>query len=269
MKCNKCKLEKERFDTYWHSTQGKFRTRKICSDCMKKGYREYKIKVKYGSLDEYYNNKPEYKKCNKCNTWKNLDEGFYKKRSTDYVLYNSCKDCHNKCNRDKTLVRLKEKGGSERVPPKPNTYADPYQKEFVFDFMKVMGWSFNTENGVWYKEGIKDKDNNWVNVIPTERVITKPKTHPAHQYADEIIALRNQGMKYSAIGKKYGASISTIQRIIDKDHLKNRKKKSEIYLYSEDIIKMRNDGKTLIGIATHFKSSKPTIRKILSLHNVW
>ena len=46
-RCNKCNVEKplSNFYTYWHSTQQKHRTRKICNFCMNKQKQEYKCDI--------------------------------------------------------------------------------------------------------------------------------------------------------------------------------------------------------------------------------
>jgi hypothetical protein len=48
------------------------------------------------------------------------------------------------------------------VPPKPNTYFDENQKEQVFKFMNKLGWLFNEEKQIWFKDGIKDSNGNWL-----------------------------------------------------------------------------------------------------------
>lgn len=125
------------------------------------------------SITEDFSQNPDYKYCFACDTWKPKTEYFVainKKRNTR-TLFRRCKWCHNKLSREKARIYFDNKkvncGGSEKIISKPNKYADEYQREQVFWLMELLGWTYN-DNGVWSKEGIKDKDNKWVNIKKKE-----------------------------------------------------------------------------------------------------
>jgi len=85
--------------------------------------------------------------CKICNTSKPLDE-YYTRRTI-------CKVCEKRRGK---LERLNEGD----IKDKPNTYRNALEKEILFQVMYALGWSFNDEKGIWYKESAgKDKDGNW------------------------------------------------------------------------------------------------------------
>jgi hypothetical protein len=48
------------------------------------------------------------------------------------------------------------------APSEPNTYHCELQRTYVAEFLtKVLGWSFNSELGIWYKLPLKDKNGIW------------------------------------------------------------------------------------------------------------
>jgi len=166
MICNKCKEDKPQseFQTYWHSTQQKFRTRRQCNTCFYTAKNEYKKRKKYEKEPVY---------CYKCKEWIK-PEAFYgidQKTGRVKVLkgnpkYIACYDCRNEATRkyyyqNKSTIVGRKKGvipKYERAMDKPNTYTSDEQKEDTFNILKAMGWEFNEENGIWWKDGFKSKE---------------------------------------------------------------------------------------------------------------
>jgi len=105
---------------------------------------------------------PNYKYCNYCKLYKKGDE-FYDYR-WEYKV--PCITCQRKMATDRDK-RLKEAGFSPSVR-NPGTYLNQETKDEVFELMKAMGWIYN-DNGVFSKEGIKDKYKNWSNLKPYKR----------------------------------------------------------------------------------------------------
>lgn len=234
--CSKCKLEKEenQYYTYWHSTQQTYRTRKICNTCMneqKKRYiskiRQEKIKVEQVIIPEekvstikqeleidLFKNNPLYKFCKGCNTYKLIE--------TEYYLYGPnrrpqtvCKICHNAYSKQRSneyhQERYKNNGGSLEIIPKPNCYKDIYQKEQTFWLMNLLGWTFDEELGIWWKDGIKDKFNNWVNV----KKKVKPEK-PKRKIIDinQIIELKRRGYNLKEISEELNYSVITVRKYL-------------------------------------------------------
>lgn len=218
MVCNKCKVDYpiEKFDTYFHSGHNKHFTRKICNPCMRIGYKEYKLKVKLLSQPIPVPVIPDdWKQCSCCNKYKCLDDFYHSPKGT---AFKNCKECHVINYKKKVIENSKDRGGSERVSYYPNTYVDKYQKEQTFWVMELMGWTYN-DNGVWSKEGIKDKDKVWTNVIPTKKKRTGNMTGgrkrlPIHKKVDEVIRDYNEGNNFFDLATIYGCSHTTIRKLI-------------------------------------------------------
>lgn len=235
--CSKCKIEQPEtnYYTYWHSTQKKYRTRNICNPCMYKQKKEYKSKIRQEKTQQIeilvqeeiiqpvqpeleinlFQDNTDYKLCKGCNEYKDKVSGFYYIKQTGYY-HQLCKVCHNNKSKEATRRYYEEKrknnGGSETISPKPNTYRDEYQKEQTFWIMELMGWTYN-DNGVWSKEGIKDKDKNWVKIPKKEKGIKKPR--PVFD-VQEMLRLRNEGYLFREIGERLGCSKPTVIKYLKK-----------------------------------------------------
>lgn len=234
--CSKCKLEKsdDKFYTYWHSTQKKYRTRRICTDCTIEQKRQYRLKkrqvneivikepiqeeivqpVSLESSIDLFKDNPDYKFCKTCNTYKLRLTEFYTwgKEKRPQTL---CKECHNFKSRQRTREYFENKrinnGGSERIKNRPNQYTDEYQKEQTFWIMNLMGWTFDEETGVWWKEGIKDKFKEWDKI--KKRV--KPKRPPRKIIdMDKIVELKSKGYKNSKISEILNYTQPTIRKYL-------------------------------------------------------
>jgi hypothetical protein len=179
IKCTKCQIEKEdnEFATYWHSRQQKMRIRKICRGCIsiqqkeyKKIYRERKkvqpvvqeLQPEVLEVIEVIDTSIE-KKCNTCEKVKPLEQ-YYKSAKCVGGKSNRCIECQIKKDRDERLEELIENGGSLRRYEEPNRYYDEFQKEATFNLLYAMGWSFNEDKGIWWKEGIKTEDGVFLNI---------------------------------------------------------------------------------------------------------
>lgn len=236
-RCSKCDLEKDdnQFYTYYHSTQGKNRTRKICNECISKQKAEYKNKKKMEKeplptptpVEEI---QPTTKQkrvaqktdtklyCYDCEEWL-PKEDFYPR------LKVRCKKCERSLDSRERAEKRAENGGSAKVPSKPNTYVDIYQKEQTFNFMKAMGYTFNEENGIWYKLPWKDKDGNFPLLDDYARSKPKPKTRGKHtkrkkseisqEVRDQVIMLHKEGYSAVEVSKLTNQPHGTIWRWIE------------------------------------------------------
>jgi hypothetical protein len=176
-KCDNLKEDKE-FATYWHSTQQKMRTRKICRVCISIQKKAYKQMIKERKKTQPvvielqpepiidYSLDPNYKQCIKCNEWRTRD--YYYKLGTD-SRFNTCKICIKKKDDAEREQELIENGGSLKIPQKPNTYRDKYQKQLVFEFLPMLGWKFNEDNGIWYKPEVKDENGKFLIIRKNKR----------------------------------------------------------------------------------------------------
>jgi hypothetical protein len=153
--------------------------------------------------------------CTRCNETKNSMTDFYINR---HQCITCVREYENKTRRKKDEERKINNGGSERVKQRPGDYADEYQEGQVTEFLTLLGWVLN-ENGVWSKDGFKDKDKKWE--IPIKKYKRLNNSHckgsersPVYLKRDELVKLREGGMTYQKICDIYGISPATVLRII-------------------------------------------------------
>ena len=208
MKCNVCNEDKElnQYQTYWHSTQQKMRTRKQCNQCY------YNIRLRNKNPEKYYQNNPNYHKCNTCKDWKLIKE-FY--TTNDKIYSHRCRVCTKELEHNKRKEHLEQSCGSEKVKTKPNQYTDEYQKKCTFSIMEVMGYTFDEVTGIWIKPGWKEiKDGKaFFSKIGKSRVISQKVTM---SMVDEMLRLRKLGWGYNRIGDKIGVSDTTVFKYLSR-----------------------------------------------------
>lgn len=205
MKCNVCEQDKElkQFQTYWHSTQQKMRTRKQCTDCY------YKERLKRKNPDKYYQDNPDYKKCNRCGEWKTHEEYYFHNKKKN-LRFNRCMDCQRKMDKDARIVELEENCGSEKVLMTPNRYTDQYQKNCTFSMMKALGYTFDEATGVWTKPGVKEMVNGKIYFPNVKEYKHKPGTHITTDMVHKMVELRKLNWGFNKIADKLGISDTTV-----------------------------------------------------------
>jgi hypothetical protein len=165
----------------------------------------------------------EYKQCAKCKELLPITE-YYAARAGRYTgkLVANCKICHNEKRSIENKQKMEDNGGSLLVPRYPNTYLDNLQKVNTFELMEAMGWTFN-ENGVWSKEGVKDKNKVWEftqrpdYVKYTNKIRPKeyPKVkHKAYARINEINELLQQGYPLRYVCKEFGMARQTLHKML-------------------------------------------------------
>jgi len=225
-RCTKCKIEKEltQFQTYWHSTQQKNRTRGECTEC------HYKIRNEKRRLRRANSKliqeptpteivqpvvpelQPDYKKCRKCEEYLPIEK-FYRNTKSK-TLFQDCKACtlksYRESDKNKRQELLEEQGGALAIRTSPNEYYDEYQKKATFKLMKLMGWSFNEENGIWWKDGIKTKEGIFINIKECNRRKPGAVYKNKKELVPKIIELRKNKMSYDDIAIKLGVGHNTV-----------------------------------------------------------
>jgi hypothetical protein len=121
--------------------------------------RDFCLKTRY-----LYN--MEYKECRTCGEYLSIESFYYYVSEKTGRKNLATPDCRE-CDKEKTNRRRSEErgdAGSQKVLRHPNTYKDKDQRDITFTFMKMMGWKFNEDNGVWYDDIKKTKDGEFIGV---------------------------------------------------------------------------------------------------------
>ena len=222
MICSCCKIDKEENNFRRVILKNGYKHyRNQCNFCLNTKQKERlrkKIKVQPEVLKsqiEVLEIPDGYKKCLDCNKVKYKDS-FYKSKNN--VLYKCCKLCYS----NKFSNTIKENGGSIRVPNRPDTYTDIYQKQQTFEFLKLCGWEYT--NGIWWKKGIKNEFNVWdkieekvkKKIIKKQRTVFYNKFNDLYEQIDDIVIKRSEGMRFEDIADIYNCSHTTIRSVYKK-----------------------------------------------------
>lgn len=237
--CTKCKIDKEdkEFQTYWHSTQKKFRIRKVCTLCHYTQHNERRrlkrleskliqvsirpeiIQPAVQELQLDLSNDKNYKQCRTCQQWK-LKTDYHSYKDSKKKSFLDCKICYNKREVERAKVdrekELQETGGSDRHKQQPGEWIDEYQKEATYNILKAMGWKLNEDNGIWWKDGIKTSDGVFINIKTKKSFQDYPFlmsiTPQKKEMFNRAVALRIKGKTYKYIANELGLSDTTIYK---------------------------------------------------------
>ena len=231
--CTKCKVEQDdkEYYKYYHSRNKNFYTRWVCLTCTRKQARDYKSKIK--EQKKLLEQVPQQEKiiqpviqelqqevlkgqrrCKNCNEMKDIKTGYYAHR---FECITCIREYELRLRTEKNTKHKMENGGSERVKQTPGDYTDIYQEQQVTEFLTALGWKLNP-NGVWSKEGFKNKDKVWEKPFKKYKKINDnykgSERSSVYEKRDELLELRKTGMTYMKIGNIYGISPATVMRII-------------------------------------------------------
>lgn len=162
--CNKSKPIEE-FGTYLrHSGKGKRGTvyiRYQCIKCCNTQKKEYKLKKKMERMTLSFTVvEIPTRYCSHCHLDLPLDK-FNKNQ-------NYCKECQHQIQfqyrrtirgRTKEIAKQRDRGENGYgliVGTKPGFYETELAKTDTFWAMKILGWTYNEDTGIWWKKGIKD-----------------------------------------------------------------------------------------------------------------
>ena len=234
MICSKCSVDKpeSEYQTYFHSTQNKTRTRKVCRKCFndqKSFYRESIRKQKIiqpaedmtpteviiPSID--YSNNPDYKICIKCNEFKLLEEFHFSKRSKSQ-RFNSCKECEKITDKIYLEERKKKNGGSKLISQQVNTYFDEYQRQNTFELMILLGYTFDEEHQTWLKEGvISIKDGKpYFHFLKHHKKKPRRGVNVSQTQIEKVMEYKSKNYPVSKIERLTSLSNTTIYKIFKK-----------------------------------------------------
>jgi hypothetical protein len=200
--CSKCKVEKEldQYENYWHSTQQKTRTRGYCKVCMEKQKKAYRLKrngIEYiPTYQPDYIKYPDlYKKCIKCLEYLLIDSNFYVYKKNNWIA-STCKQCQKRIDKENYQRTI---GTSNLYPMRPNEYHDEEQRLATFGIMERMGFTFNKDKGIWWKDGFRTEDGIFMNVTGTKR--KKHDTTNRHLTYKQKMLLIERAIAYRRVGR--------------------------------------------------------------------
>lgn len=150
----------------------------------------------------------ETKRCYCCKETKPLSEFFGIK-----VKWALCKQCNKQKEREKRIREFGENCGHQKVLMYPNRYTDEFQRKCTFDLMQILGYQFNEEKGIWFKEPWKTKDGQFPlikGVLFDEElnIYFKSEKHR------KVVRLRKEGKTIQTIIKLTKYNINSIYRIL-------------------------------------------------------
>lgn len=151
-----------------------------------------------------------FKTCTNCKQVFELSN-FYKNKKTN-SYYSKCIDCFKEIERLQYLKEKEESCGGYLIKSNPNEYANDIQKNCVFDIMIKLGFTFNKENGIWWKKGYKDKNGNFPNL---KKFVKKNKSRVSKEMVEQIFIMRNKGYSYGIIARKLNISTTTVGKIFN------------------------------------------------------
>jgi len=161
--------------------------------------------------DFLYGNDPNYRKCCSCSIWKTMDQ--YYKSKLNKIFY-KCNECIKINRKEKKEIKIEEYGGSISFKTEPNQYVDEHQRNSVFKIMLVMGYTFNEEKGIWFKEPWKTKDGEFtfIKSNKNKKIITLEDT-------DKIINLRKTKKTIVEISNELKISYTRIWKILKNQNI--------------------------------------------------
>ena len=245
--CSKCGELKplDQYETYFHSTQQKQRRRRICRVCFYKQKVEYRLRIKNSKMTqvpiediivqpvEDLTPPQEYIKCRGCKELKPPEDFYEAKRGRNPgQKLPRCRSCHQIYYFERKRKTQEKKGLIVKpVLNKPNVYQDKEQRDMTFEFMTIIGWTFDEEKQVFWKEGVKDRDKKWSfkelpTYVPQPLLRSRVKgvnTHPGFQQVDEIKELLKKGYTYLYVSRHFNMSKPTLTKIL---RLDDKEKKS-------------------------------------------
>lgn len=147
----------------------------------------------------------EVKKCSICEVEKPITEfkRISSKDKSKVYRYSFCRDCQKR-KRNNYYYEIKEFWD---VPNEPNTYSSEEERKMVFQMMESMGWLFNPKNGIWYKDGIKDSNGNWLK-------IKKSKPSYSIEMLNHLVQLKSEGFTFKYLCEMYGMNYQKVIKLI-------------------------------------------------------
>jgi hypothetical protein len=164
------------------------------------------------------------KVCNKCNKSKEEDEfnTYWHSTFKKHYTRGYCIECEYK-KKNEYKRRMREVMNNpddywgatgDDYLKNPNEYIDENQRLSVFRVMKLLGWKFNQNSGIWYKEPLKLKDGTFPNLKKFERPHNRSiKTETINQIREFF----KEGHKVHQIAKMCNVHPSTAYRYCHSD----------------------------------------------------
>lgn len=177
MICNCCKIDKNinEYQTYWHSTQQKYRTRKECTKC--------------------YNHKKNEKKKLRLNP--------------NYII----KPVMNE--KEKLSYLLTTFDNNDYLQNPNSYINETQQELIHLMMTHIFNWKWNEDTKIWSKEGVKDKNNNWSIIKKSTKNTGHKRYFTEERKRDlvsQMVELKKLGKRNREICKLVGLGETTVCR---------------------------------------------------------
>ena len=169
--------------------------------------KEYVRKVRLSKTEKY---------CNGCKEILPIE--FFKGLKR-IKAYSKCLECRRSEEKLRSNIILEKNGGTQRYSMYPNEYLSEQQKKTTHNFMLLLGWQFNKDKGIWYKDGIKTDQGIFINIKhhTKEQVEINNKGRNNRikdlmtPVVNELKKFRKDGYTCSEIAEMYGVSKKVIE----------------------------------------------------------
>jgi hypothetical protein len=206
MNCRKCKEDKPdtEFQTYFHSTQNVYRTRRQCNQCFNYVKKQLHLSKKM-------------KVCIECGENK-LKTEFYNLRSLgpNDRRHNICKVCTRAYEKRTRTKHSSREDRGEPVHWRPNTYNSIEQKDLAFELMEALGFTFQPDTGRWHKDGFKNPDGTFVHIEEKKRFEQERRLKEIEDLDiwSKVSYLRERGTTINQISIDTGVNLTAIYKFL-------------------------------------------------------
>ena len=203
MICNKCHQDKPEteYQTYYHSSQGVYRTRRQCTQC-------------YYDVKKLYRLKVMGRACIVCEEIKyEIDFPNYKSLGPTDRRRKVCKVCTSRIHKEKGIYTKRINKG-EVVLNRPNTYISEQQRIDGFQLMEALGFTFVEQTGRWHKEGFKNPDGTFFRIEEKKRIEKEKRLKQIEQLDvwEKVIYLLGQGHSINQISEDTGVNKTALYK---------------------------------------------------------
>jgi len=150
--------------------------------------------------------------CKYCDETKPITEWYIHKNGAPYY---KCRSCTRHDERKRRNKNIEDSCGSMFVPLNAGVFADEQQKECVHSILNSLGFRYNEDNKIWWKDGYRKEDGTFVKLRPYKPKLNRKKI--TMEVIKEIYRLYyEEGMKKVNIARELGVSDTYVCELLKK-----------------------------------------------------